>query len=184
MNLKETVTTLDHIRGSLDAPVVLVEYGDFECPYCAESFVTLENLIDDCKDDLCFIYRHFPLAPAHPHAEIAALAAEAAGRQDKFWEMHHLLFRNFDQLSAENIFELAQMAKLNLEQFQKDFADPLLMQKVRGDVVTGTQTGVDGTPALFFNGFRYHGPRTYQALRVLVTSLSKGAENAQFPREL
>lgn len=176
MNLKKAVTELDHFRGPLDAPVVLVEYGDFECPYCAAAFPMLENLIENFGDALCFVYRHFPLTAIHPHAEFAALAAEAAGRQNQFWEMHHFLFQNSGRLLEENILGMAKNLELNLEQFLGDIDDETLMEKVQNDVFTGARSGVNGTPTLFLNGFRYDGPRNYHALQLMIRSLTDGTE--------
>lgn len=176
MNPRDLVLETDHYRGNLDASVVLIEYGDFECPHCAQAFPEIERLISNTEDQICFVYRHFPLATVHPHAELAALSAEAAGLQGRFWDMHHYLYRNYDQLSEDNIFEMASTLNLNLDRFREDVSSDEVMNLVRNDFSLGIRSGVNGTPALFFNGLRYDGPRNYQALKLMVKSLISGGE--------
>lgn len=176
MRLKDLVLPTDHYRGEIDAPVILIEYGDFECPHCALAFPEIERFVENSDDQLCFVYRHFPLTTIHPHAELAALSAEAAGRQDRFWEMHHLFYRNHGLLSEENIVEMAGALGLDVDRFVEDLSDEELTNKVQSDFSLGIRSGVNGTPALFFNGLRYDGPRNYRALKLMATNLAEGSE--------
>ena len=99
VELRIAVTEEDHHRGPLNAPIMLVEYGDFECPYCGAAYRPIEKFIEAQQDNVCFVFRNFPLANVHPYAAIAALAAEAAGMQNKYWEMHHMIYENQSLLS-------------------------------------------------------------------------------------
>jgi protein-disulfide isomerase len=132
----------DHIRGPKKAPVTLLEYGDFECPYCGQAYPVVEAVRQHMGKDLRFVYRHFPLVNAHPHAEAAAEAAEAAGAQHKFWEMHDMLFEHQDALEDRD----------------------LLGPRVREDFMSGVRSGVNGTPSFFINGLRYDGPRDVESM--------------------
>lgn len=164
-------TSNDHHLGDLTAPLVLVEYGDFECPFCAQAYPVFEQLIKDFAG-VCFIYRHFPLKQIHPHADLAARAAEAADEQGQFWQMHHLLFENFDRLSTTAIVEFANSLNLSLEQFSKDWKREDLAERVHRDFVGGVKSGVNGTPCVFVNGERFDRP--IENLRpVLASALRK-----------
>jgi protein-disulfide isomerase len=145
----------DHVRGPADAEVTLVEYGEYECPYCAEAHVELAALEQRYGSALRLVFRHFPLRQTHARAFDASLAAEAAGRQGRFWELHDLLGRSRKDLSDERIRALAGKAGLDVERFDADRADPALRARVERDVESGLASGVNGTPTLFVNGVRY-----------------------------
>jgi protein-disulfide isomerase len=155
------VAEKEHARGPSDAEVTIVEYGDFECPYCAATEPTLRALARDIR----VVYRHFPIASAHPHARIAAEAAEAAGAQGKFWEMHDLLFDHQDALTPKDLLSYADKIGLNLEHFADDLRTHVHLPRVEADFWRGIEEGVNGTPTLFINGVRYDGPRDRTSLR-------------------
>ncbi|MBO9155213.1 DsbA family protein [Chitinophaga sp. GCM10012297] len=155
--LKPPITKLDHVRGNANAPVSLVEYGDFQCPNCGEAYPIVEEIVRELGHGLRFAYRHFPLSTAHPLALSAAIAAEAAGRQRKFWPMHHIIFENQQQLSAEALWAFAETIGLDMQQFEKDINDRELEDKVDADFESGVRSGVNGTPTFFINEIRYNG---------------------------
>jgi protein-disulfide isomerase len=147
----------DHIQGSIEAPLKLLEYADFECPYCGEAFQSLLVVREQLGDQLCLAFRHFPLADVHPHAERAAEAAEAAGAQNRFWEMHDLLFENQDALDNDNLVEYARTIGLNISRFVRELEAGTHLARVREDFVSGVKSGVGGTPTFFINGLRHEG---------------------------
>lgn len=159
----------DHARGKEGASVTLVEYGDFQCPHCGRAFPAVENIIQQMGPGLRFIFRHFPLSEAHPMAKPSAIAAEAAARQGKFWEMHHAIFQNQDLLSPEALFAFAKQLGLDLEQFRNDIQDPVLEEKVDNDFVSGVKSGVNGTSSFFINGHKYNGSYDEESLMASLT---------------
>lgn len=161
----------DHRIGFLSASVVIVEYGDFECPYCRVASPVIDKLVSEFQSQICFIYRHFPMRNIHPHAELAALAAEAAGEQNKFWEMHHLLFQNGDSLSSQNIGLLAQSLDLDMDRFLEDYQRSDLLEKIHQDFLGAVKSGVTGTPTFFLNGYHYDNSSTYEPLRDAIVEL-------------
>jgi protein-disulfide isomerase len=154
--LRPPVSDADHAQGPRDAPIVLVEYGDFECPYCGAAHPQLKAVQDAMGDSMCFVFRHFPLAQAHPHAQRAAEFAEAAATIGRFWEMHDLLYEHqhaLDDLSlARYAVALGFDAALIEAALSGQFAP-----KVRADFASGVRSGVNGTPCLFINGQRFEG---------------------------
>jgi protein-disulfide isomerase len=146
----------DHRRGPLNASVIIVEYGDYQCPFCAATAPVLDKLFRR-YDDLCLVFRHFPMISNHPNAGVAAVAAEAANRQGKFWEMHQALFENQQDLSTENIFVLAKNLGLDMRDFLNDLEDERLLERVRKDINSGVLNGVNATPTIFVNGIRFEG---------------------------
>jgi protein-disulfide isomerase len=155
--LTPPVTAKDHVAGPDDAPVTLVEYGDYECPYCGMAHPIVQRAQQQLGSDLRFVFRHFPLAEAHPHARLAAQAAEAAGAQGKFWEMHNALFEHQDALEGEDILSYAESIGLDTAKFARDLEAPTYVKKVRDDFRSGVRSGVNGTPTFFINGTRYDG---------------------------
>src|SRR5687768_7992843 len=147
----------DHAAGPDDAPVTLVEYGDYECPYCGLAHPIVKKAQEDLGNQLRFVFRNFPLAEAHPHARLAAQAAEAAGAQGKFWEMHHMIFEHQDALEAENLAGYAKALALDEKKFARDIEAPASVKRVRDDFRSGVRSGVNGTPTFFMNGARYDG---------------------------
>jgi protein-disulfide isomerase len=150
----------DHVRGPADAPVAVV-YGDFECPYCAALAGKLESV------RLRVAYRHFPVRSSHPRAWPAACAAEAAGRQQRFWEMHDLLFSDQGRLEDPHLWERARALELDLERFDADRRAPEVKERVRRDFEAGVRGGIVTTPTLIVAGTRYAGRIDAQVLEEL-----------------
>lgn len=151
------VESQDHRIGHLHASAILIEYGDFECGACAKAAPIMDDLLHEFGSDLCFVFRHFPIVASHPHANLAAIAAEAANEQDKFWAMHHALFKNSASLSRDLIIEKAREMKLDMELFELDLLRPDLMEKVKKNFESGVECCVTSTPSFFINGEKYLG---------------------------
>jgi protein-disulfide isomerase len=151
------VSDRDHVQGPADAPVTLVEYGDFECPYCAAAHVIVKQVREIMGDQLRFVFRHFPLTQIHPYAEHAAEASEAAGAQGQFWEMHDLLYENQPMLDSLHLVMYAEKLGLEGERFVRELEEGIYRERVRGDFLSGVRSGVNGTPAFFIRGVRYDG---------------------------
>jgi protein-disulfide isomerase len=158
------VSERDHVLGPATAPVTLVEYGDYECPFCGAAHPILEQVRQVMGDDLRFAYRHFPLSQIHPHAYQAAEAAEAAGAQGRFWEMHDLLFANQDRLGLRDLIGYAGALDLDLERFVTDLRAHAYAGRLREDFLSGVRSGVNGTPTFFVNGMRHDGGYDFEAL--------------------
>lgn len=161
--LKTQPNERDHRRGDPDGSVVLVEYGDFQCPYCAAAEPVVQELLGSF-DDLQQIYRHFPLSEIHPLAETAAQAAEFAGAHGAFWPMHDALFPNQPQLSVPVIFAIAGELGLSQGALREALEGGVYASKVHDDFLGGVRSGVNGTPCFFVNGVRHDGPFTFEAL--------------------
>jgi protein-disulfide isomerase len=157
--LTPPVSERDHALGPANARVTLVEYGDFECPSCGEAYPVIKQAERAFGSNLRVVFRHFPLRSSHPHAFKAALAAEAAGEQGKFWEMHDRLFEHQNALSDEDLLHHAGKLGLDLERFRSALGSEVHAERVRGDLSSGARSGVNGTPSLFINGVRYDGAR-------------------------
>ena len=155
--LAAPVTLSDHILGHESARVTLVEYGDFECPYCAAAHVIVKKVQEIMADQLRFVFRHFPLTQIHPHAEPAAEASEAAGAQGQFWEMHDVLYENQPMLDSLHLVMFAQELGLDGTRFVRELKEGIYRERVRRDFLGGVRSGVNGTPAFFINGIRYDG---------------------------
>jgi len=173
MSLKPPVGPQDHVQGNPDAPIELVEYGDFECPFCGQAYYSVKTVQAALGDDLRFVFRNFPLAQAHPHALAAAQAAEAAGLQGRFWEMHDVLFEHQDMLDEANLLRFAAALGLDMERFARDFASPEVAAKIRADFLSGARSGVNGTPTFFVNGERYDGSWAPQDFVAALSSLAR-----------
>jgi protein-disulfide isomerase len=154
----------DHIRGPQQAPVVLVEYGDFECPYCAAAHPAVEAVRAAMGPSLSFVFRHFPLTTVHPHAWPAAESAESAGAQGDFWDMHDLLFEDNRHLETPDLIARAEALDLDLEEFAAALVTDEFAGRIQADLLSGVRSEVAGTPTFFVNGARYAGPPEYQSL--------------------
>ena len=154
----------EHLRGSPRAVVTLVEYGDYECPGCAEAYWIIRRLQERLGEKMRFVYRHYAFARLHPHAELAAQAAEAAGAQGKFWEMHDLLFENWHSLERKDLLAYARRLDLDTDRFARELKSEMYLPRVREDFKTGVQNGVYGTPGLFVNGVRHDGSYDFDTL--------------------
>jgi len=157
----------DHVRGPEDAPVTLVEYGDFECPYCGQAEPVVRELLAD-YGDLRYVWRHLPLADVHPHAQLAAEATEAAANQGKFWEMHDQLLLHQDELTAKDLIRHAAEIGLNADQFTQAMRERTGQPKVISDVDSADLSSVSGTPTFFINGRRHHGAYDIDTLSAAV----------------
>lgn len=155
------VTAQDHLIGPWDAPVTLVEYGDYQCPFCAKAHPILKNVLARMDGAIRFVFRNFPLTRVHPLSRMAARAAEAAALQGKFWPMHDVLYENQPTLSEEKIRTLAQDLGLDLDRFEADWRErESIEQRVQQDFISGVRSGVSGTPGFFINGEKYDGSWT------------------------
>jgi protein-disulfide isomerase len=148
---------IDHVRGP-SASRVIVEYGDYECPYSRKAFRNIQRIESQLDGGVRFVFRHFPLTEIHPHALAASAAAEAAARQGRFWEMHELLFRRQEALEEDDLRRYAEELELDLAQFDSDRADAEVLARISRDVDSGLATGeVQGTPTLFIDGVVHRG---------------------------
>ena len=154
----------DHIRGSEDAPVTLVEYGDYECPYCGQAEVVIRELLESFGDDLRYVWRHLPLNDVHPHAQMAAEAAEAAAAQGAFWEMHDKLINHQDALEPLDLGRYAEALGLDVERFWDELRRRVHAPRVAEDVASADASGVAGTPSFFINGRRHQGAYDIETL--------------------
>jgi protein-disulfide isomerase len=154
----------DHTLGPPDAPLTLVEYGDYACRNCRAAHGLVVRLRERLGDRLRYAYRNFPLAAVHDGAQLAAEAAEAAGVQGRFWEMHDRLYEGQDALTERDLKRYAGELSLDMPSFEQALASHACAERVRGDFMTGVRSGVNATPAFFVNGWRYDGPQEEEAL--------------------
>ncbi len=162
--LKVPVSLSDHIQGVDKPSIVLVEYGDFQCPYCGMAYPVVKMLQKHYEKQLAFVFRNFPLSQIHPLAEPAAEAAEFAAVQDSFWQMHDLLFENQAQLSLPFLLELGKKAGLPPEALEPAISNKKYEQKIKEDFLGGVRSGVNGTPTFFINNQRYDGRVRFEEL--------------------
>jgi protein-disulfide isomerase len=153
----------DHVVGQATAPITLVEYGDFECPFCGRSYPAVRRIRGELGDQLRFVFRHYP-RPEHAHARHAAEAAEAASAQGHFWEMHNQLFEHQDALTDTDLVRYAANLGLDVERFQHDLTSHVYRDRVQRDIQSGAHSDVHGTPTFFINGVKHEGPDTYDDL--------------------
>jgi Na+:H+ antiporter, NhaA family len=161
----------DHLRGRADARVSLVEYGDFQCPYCREAYPAVSELIERFGDELCFVFRHMPLTDLHPAAQRAAEASEAAAAQGRFWEMHDRLFEGGPRLSEADLVAHAEALGLDAERFARELAEGTHRQRVLADLDSGIRSGVPSTPRFFVDGAVHEGGATVPELEWAIGSL-------------
>ena len=147
----------DHIQGPADAPVTLVEYGDYECPYCGAAYPIVKEIQARMSKRLRFVFRNFPITTSHPRAEQAAEAAEAAATQGKFWPMHDLLYENQRHLRDQDLRAYAAKLGLDVKRFDNELAEHAHAQRVHEDFLSGVRSGVNGTPTFYINGARHDG---------------------------
>lgn len=157
----------DHVRGAVDGRVTLVEYGDFQCPYCGDAYPVVRALLKD-YEWLRFVFRHMPLSDLHPRARAAAEAAEAAGAQGHFWDMHDRLFENQHALSDEQLREHAAALGLDVERFDRELREGVHTERVEEDLRSGAQSGIPSTPRFFVNGAIHLGSATEPELRRVI----------------
>jgi protein-disulfide isomerase len=145
----------DHIQGPATAAVTLVQYGDYECPYCGAAYPIIKDVQSRMGDRLRFVFRNFPISTSHPHAEQAAEAAEAADSQGRFWQMHDVLYENQRRLGEEDLLGYAEQVQLDVERFAKELSEHVHAERVHEDFMSGVRSGVNGTPTFYINGLRH-----------------------------
>jgi protein-disulfide isomerase len=157
MSLKPEIGPADQTQGNEQAAIKLVEYGDYQCPHCGTAYSIIKEIQSTFGDQILFVFRNFPLQESHRYANIAAQAAEAAGKQGRFWEMHDAIFENQQQLNEDFIENLAEKLGLDMEQFEEDLNSEEISNKVEDDFESGVRSGVNGTPSFFINGSKFDG---------------------------
>ena len=161
----------DHIKGPYNAGIELVEYGDYQCPHCAAAHPLVKAIERTYSNHLKFVFRHFPLSEVHPYAEAAALAAEAASRQEKFWQMHDMIFENQPSLSIGSLLDFAEALDLDMRKFERDIKEQEIAAKVEADFLSGMRSGVNGTPSFFINGQKYNGIYDFNSMAGVIETL-------------
>jgi protein-disulfide isomerase len=165
----------DHSRGPLDAKLTIVEYGDYQCPYCGQAYPIVEKLLSEFADSMRLVFRNLPLAEVHPHAEAAAEVAEAVGLQGKFWEMHDTLFEHQRDLSDAALLRYIAAVGADVAEATKEIADGGPRQRVEADFESAIRSGANGTPTFFVNGVRYDGSWMYEPFAEYLTELLDGS---------
>jgi len=178
--LKIPVGKNDHAQGPEDAEVTLVEYGDFECPFCGRAYPIVKQVQKHFGDRLRFVFRNFPLGELHPHAAVAAQTAEFAGANGKYWPMHDLLFENQHKFDDEYFFTLVEELKLSSELLGKALDEGTFEARVVNDFRGGVRSGVNGTPTFFINGERHDGPYD---LEIMIAAIEGASRPARSPQE-
>jgi protein-disulfide isomerase len=146
----------DHIQGRTSAPVTLIEYGDYECPYCGQAYPIIKEVQKQLGNKLRFVFRNFPLTEIHPHAQHAAEAAAAAAVQNRFWEMHDYIYEHQQALDDKHLGKYADNLGLNLAKFNNEMSSHVHAGRIREDFLSGIHSGVNGTPTFYINGIRYN----------------------------
>jgi protein-disulfide isomerase len=176
------VSQRDHAQGPPSAALTLVEYGDYECPYCGKEYPIVKRLQRHFGDRLRFIFRHFPVASVHPHASVAAQAAEAASAQGQFWRMHDMLFQHQDELGDADLTYYAMQLGLEHYQFEADLSRSMFARRVQEDVASGQASGVNRTPTFFINSVRYDGGYTFEGLVAALEEAERQGPVGEPPR--
>jgi protein-disulfide isomerase len=158
----------DHTAGPEDAPVTLVEYGDYQCPACGAAYPMVKTIQKRLGGKLRFVFRNMPLNEIHPYAELAAEAAEAAAAQGKFWDMHDALYEHQEQLGPDLATILAKRLHLDIARFEEDLASRRFRERVKRDFLSGVRSGVNGTPTFFVDGLRYDGTLDERSLEAVL----------------
>jgi protein-disulfide isomerase len=153
-----------------------VEYGDYECPYCGEAYPIVKRVQQALGDNLQLVFRNFPLTSAHPHAQQAAEAAESAGAQGKFWEMHDALYEHQTDLATDGLLRIGESIGLDVTTLRNDLASGKFEDRVYEDFMSGARSGVNGTPTFFINGVRYDGSWDYDTLLAVLESAARNAQ--------
>jgi protein-disulfide isomerase len=162
--LHPAIRDTDHVRGPLDAPVTIIEYAEFECPHCGRAYHVIKKVLEEAGERVRFVFRHFPKDDVHPFSERSAAAAEAAGAQGRFWEMHDFLFERQHQLEYEDLRRHALQLGLDVDRFDREILNGDHAARVHKDVQSGEELGVTHTPTFYFNGRRHEGAYDFEAL--------------------
>ncbi|MGN6105385.1 MAG: DsbA family protein [Kofleriaceae bacterium] len=155
--LRVPISDRDHVLGSAGAEIELVEYGDYQCPFCGEAYWVVQQILRRLGRDLHYAFRHFPISEIHPMAVTAAEAAEAAGAQGNFWRMHDAIYENREDLDMPHLLVWAEQLGLDLDRFTREIESGMYMARIRDDFTGGVRSGVNGTPCFFINGERHDG---------------------------
>jgi|SRR5215470_11581088 len=166
--LTPPVTDRDHIQGNSAAKVTLVEYGDYQCPDCLQAYPIMIDIQEHMGEKMRLVFRNFPLTTMHRNAQHAAEAAEAAGAQGKFWEMHDYLYEHQGGLDDSDLLRYAKEIGLDIERYVRDVESHAFAARVREDVQSGIRSGVNGTPTFFINGLRHDGPKDLESLTAAI----------------
>lgn len=158
------VTQRDHVRGSLEAPVIVVEYGDYECPHCGRAYWVIKDLLGQLGDEVAFVFRNFPVTEAHPRAEAVAEALEAAGGQARFWEMHDRFYERQHQLENLDLEDHAQAVGLDMDLWREALQERAYRDRILEDLESGRKSGVTATPTFFINGVRHQGDYDFDTM--------------------
>jgi protein-disulfide isomerase len=180
--LATPISEEDHTQGPADAPITLVQYGDYECPYTRLSRHSVHELQREFSDRLRFVFRHFPLAEIHPHARAASTAAEAAAQQTDFWTMHEYLFEHQKALEDADLKRYALELGLDSDRFARDRTSPEVQSRIERDLTSGERSGVPGTPTFFVNGIRHDGGYDLESLRSAIAARIDGPTKAHSRR--
>ncbi|MCI4338823.1 MAG: DsbA family protein [Thermoplasmata archaeon] len=173
----------DHVQGVATAPATLLEYGDYECPYCGAAYPIVKEVQKRLGKGLRFVFRNFPLANAHPHATLAAEAAEVVGAQGKFWEMHDTLYEHQTALTESDLLRYARGLGVDRETFTTELRRPVYVDRVQEDFSSGVRSGVNGTPTFYINGIRHNGSYELDVLlEAIGSSAAPGAGGPSPPR--
>jgi protein-disulfide isomerase len=177
-NLKPEVSVADHRAGPEAAPATLVEYGDYQCPYCGQAYPIVQKVQKELGPRLQFVFRNFPLTELHPQAEHAAETAEAAAVQGKFWEMHGMLFEHQRALDDAHLLHYAKELGLDVERARRELESGAHFDRVRSDFRSGVRSGVNGTPTFFVNGQRLDGPWDFEGLMAAISAAAAGSRTS------
>ena len=164
------VSERDHARGPVNAPVTLVEYGDYQCPYCGMAKPIVDQVQRELGEGLRFVFRNFPLTEVHPNAEHAAEIAEAAGTRNKFWEMHDMLYAHQKALDDQHLAEYATLLGVPASEVKRALGQHAYLDRVREDFMSGVRSGVNGTPTFFINAARYDGSHDHDSLLAAIAN--------------
>ncbi|HEY1073756.1 DsbA family protein [Brevundimonas sp.] len=177
-DLRVPINDQDHVFGPADAPVTLVEYGDYQCPHCQAAWPEVERVLRHFGRGLGYVYRHFPLWTVHPMAKPAAEAAEFAGAHGRFWDMHAAIFANGHLLSGAGLFMLARQQGLDAAELRLALEQGVYTARVDADLIGGARSGVNGTPCFFVNGQRHNGPHDAMSLSAAIDAATLKAGGA------
>jgi protein-disulfide isomerase len=167
-SLKNKISLNDHFIGNLDAKIKIVEFGDYECPYTKQNQECVDKMIAYYPFEICFAFRHYPMQRVHPHALFAAIAAEAAHLQGKFWDMHKALIETHAELNTENIFNIARHIGLDIKMFLYDIEDTIISNTIYKNIQDGNISGVKQTPTFFINNYYLTGHLNFEYLKDLI----------------
>ncbi len=162
------VSERDHIQGHDDAAITLVEYGDYQCPHCGQAYPIVKQIQEEFGEKLRFVFRNFPLIEMHQYSFHAAESAEIASEYDKFWEMHDSLFDNQPELADPNLVQIAAQLDIDPEEFAVKLTNDTQAERVKEDLMSGVNSGVNGTPSFYINGYKYEGSWDYETLKSVI----------------